>query len=185
MDHDRSSGEGVGPQEYTLVKMRVIDIPSQLKYVSSLPSSLSALVTPSQCRHLCLTLQEQDQRSSCLPRGCHSPTRDDVWTDELLDPSHHRVHSLQCERLRGWWGGTSARLSHTRNSGFTYTADVVLNMCMSWQNELPMNKLWPITCHKHLSAHDMKMLETISMWLGGGGVSAPLAMIGARLCVTH
>ena len=23
MDHDRSSGEGVGPQEYTLIKMQV------------------------------------------------------------------------------------------------------------------------------------------------------------------
>ena len=25
MDHDRSSGEGVGPQEYTLVKLRIHD----------------------------------------------------------------------------------------------------------------------------------------------------------------
>ena len=24
MDHDRSSGEGVGPQEYTLIKMKVV-----------------------------------------------------------------------------------------------------------------------------------------------------------------
>lgn len=33
MDHDRSSGEGVGPQEYTLIKMRVLDpIPSKLRY---------------------------------------------------------------------------------------------------------------------------------------------------------
>lgn len=35
MDHDRSSGEGVGPQEYTLVKLRIQDdaIPEKLKYV--------------------------------------------------------------------------------------------------------------------------------------------------------
>lgn len=37
MDHDRSSGEGVGPQEYTLIKMRVIgDIPAKLKYIPSI-----------------------------------------------------------------------------------------------------------------------------------------------------
>lgn len=32
MDHDRSSGEGVGPQEYTLIKMKVIgNVPAKLK----------------------------------------------------------------------------------------------------------------------------------------------------------
>lgn len=25
MDHDRASGEGVGPQEYTLIKMKAIE----------------------------------------------------------------------------------------------------------------------------------------------------------------
>ena len=35
MDHDRSSGEGVGPQEYTLVKMAVREpYPEALKAVS-------------------------------------------------------------------------------------------------------------------------------------------------------
>lgn len=31
MDHDRSSGEGVGPQEYTLVKMKLLQAPQKLK----------------------------------------------------------------------------------------------------------------------------------------------------------
>ena len=33
MDHDRASGEGVGPQEYTLIKMRVMAeaVPAVLK----------------------------------------------------------------------------------------------------------------------------------------------------------
>ena len=26
-DHDRSSGEGVGPQEYTLIKMEALELP--------------------------------------------------------------------------------------------------------------------------------------------------------------
>lgn len=32
MDHDRASGEGVGPQEYTLIKMKVLDpYPTKLR----------------------------------------------------------------------------------------------------------------------------------------------------------
>nr|XP_036222723.1 leucine--tRNA ligase, cytoplasmic [Bactrocera oleae] len=34
MDHDRSSGEGVGPQEYTLIKMRVLEKPAKLSAVN-------------------------------------------------------------------------------------------------------------------------------------------------------
>jgi len=34
MDHDRSSGEGVGPQEYTLIKMKLTGpLPKKLRYV--------------------------------------------------------------------------------------------------------------------------------------------------------
>lgn len=34
MDHDRSTGEGAGPQEYTLLKMEVVEpFPEVLKYV--------------------------------------------------------------------------------------------------------------------------------------------------------
>lgn len=33
MDHDRAKGEGVGPQEYTLVKMKVVQpYPDKLKF---------------------------------------------------------------------------------------------------------------------------------------------------------
>lgn len=36
MDHDRLSGEGVGPQEYTLIKMKLIEpFPEKLKSVIS------------------------------------------------------------------------------------------------------------------------------------------------------
>jgi leucyl-tRNA synthetase len=34
MDHDRSTGEGVGPQEYTLIKMKLLEpFPPKLRYV--------------------------------------------------------------------------------------------------------------------------------------------------------
>lgn len=33
MDHDRSKGEGVGPQEYTLIKMKAMQpYPEKLKF---------------------------------------------------------------------------------------------------------------------------------------------------------
>ena len=36
MDHDRSSGEGVGPQEYTLIKMQAVEpLPEKLRPLSS------------------------------------------------------------------------------------------------------------------------------------------------------
>jgi leucyl-tRNA synthetase len=30
-DHDRSEGEGIGPQEYTLIKMKVLEFPVALE----------------------------------------------------------------------------------------------------------------------------------------------------------
>ncbi len=43
MDHDRSSGEGVGPQEYTLIKMRVMEpLPAALASFKDIPVYLVA-----------------------------------------------------------------------------------------------------------------------------------------------
>ncbi|XP_037070028.1 leucine--tRNA ligase, cytoplasmic-like isoform X2 [Pollicipes pollicipes] len=42
MDHDRSSGEGVGPQEYTLIKMRLKTLPPKLSAAGSRPVFLVA-----------------------------------------------------------------------------------------------------------------------------------------------
>jgi len=30
-DHDRQDGEGVGPQEYTLIKIKVLEFPDKIK----------------------------------------------------------------------------------------------------------------------------------------------------------
>lgn len=48
MDHDRSSGEGVGPQEYTLIKMKVVKnkIPEKLKNVKSEIFMVAATLRP-------------------------------------------------------------------------------------------------------------------------------------------
>ena len=44
MDHDRSSGEGVGPQEYVLIKMKVVDdkLPQKLKKLKGTISLVAA-----------------------------------------------------------------------------------------------------------------------------------------------
>ena len=44
MDHDRSSGEGVGPQEYVLIKMKVVDekLPQKLKQLKGTISLVAA-----------------------------------------------------------------------------------------------------------------------------------------------
>ena len=41
-DHDRSEGEGVNPQEYTLVKLRVLELPEKLKFLEGKPVFLVA-----------------------------------------------------------------------------------------------------------------------------------------------
>lgn len=47
MDHDRSSGEGVGPQEYTLVKMKLIGkIPQKLAKIKSTIFLVAATLRP-------------------------------------------------------------------------------------------------------------------------------------------
>lgn len=47
MDHDRASGEGVGPQEYTLVKMRIVaNVPEPLKQVKTPIYLVAATLRP-------------------------------------------------------------------------------------------------------------------------------------------
>lgn len=46
MDHDRSSGEGVGPQEYTLIKMKLLEVPQKLKSVKGDVFLVAATLRP-------------------------------------------------------------------------------------------------------------------------------------------
>jgi leucyl-tRNA synthetase len=47
MDHDRSSGEGVGPQEYTLIKMKLVGaMPAKLKSIKSPIYMVAATLRP-------------------------------------------------------------------------------------------------------------------------------------------
>ncbi|ALC38838.1 CG33123 [Drosophila busckii] len=46
MDHDRSSGEGVGPQEYTLIKMKVLQAPKELSSIKQPIYMVAATLRP-------------------------------------------------------------------------------------------------------------------------------------------
>ncbi|XP_023175082.2 leucine--tRNA ligase, cytoplasmic [Drosophila hydei] len=46
MDHDRSSGEGVGPQEYTLIKMKVLQTPKALSAIKQPIFLVAATLRP-------------------------------------------------------------------------------------------------------------------------------------------
>ncbi|XP_065358523.1 leucine--tRNA ligase, cytoplasmic [Calliphora vicina] len=46
MDHDRSSGEGVGPQEYTLIKMKVLEKPAKLSAIKEPVYLVAATLRP-------------------------------------------------------------------------------------------------------------------------------------------
>ena len=41
-DHDRASGEGAIPQEYTLIKMRALELHGKLSQLQVLSSSISS-----------------------------------------------------------------------------------------------------------------------------------------------
>ncbi|XP_036329061.1 leucine--tRNA ligase, cytoplasmic [Rhagoletis pomonella] len=46
MDHDRSTGEGVGPQEYTLIKMKLLEKPAKLSGVTAPIYMVAATLRP-------------------------------------------------------------------------------------------------------------------------------------------
>lgn len=46
MDHDRSTGEGVGPQEYTLIKMKVLEKPAILSSINAPVFLVAATLRP-------------------------------------------------------------------------------------------------------------------------------------------
>ncbi|EKX38613.1 leucyl-tRNA synthetase, PPC-targeted [Guillardia theta CCMP2712] len=54
-DHDRATGEGVGPQEYVLIKMEILTLPPALQQVDS-TSSLPSCSSSCSCSSLLLVL---------------------------------------------------------------------------------------------------------------------------------
>lgn len=87
MDHDRSSGEGVGAQEYTLIKMKLLQLPDRLAK-SHLP-----LPFPSYSHSMAVAGWQGGGRETRLPRGGNAAPRDDVRADQLLASTRYGVSS--------------------------------------------------------------------------------------------
>ena len=89
MDHDRASGEGVGPQEYTLIKMKAIEpYPPKLRC----ETFHNALVTEGQFYNLCKSLFQLCGWKTSVSSCCHPEARDNVRTDQLLGEAGHGLH---------------------------------------------------------------------------------------------
>lgn len=77
-DHERASGEGVLPIEYTNIKLEV---------VAPFPEHLQKLADE-------VHDQSDFKGTQDLPAMCHSAARDHVWSNKLLDQARRRVRSL-------------------------------------------------------------------------------------------
>lgn len=67
-DHDRASGEGVGPQEYTIIKLRVLEFPGVLaplqgKDVFLGPATLRPETMSVSLLGVCVGSEEEEPRS--------------------------------------------------------------------------------------------------------------------------
>lgn len=86
MDHDRASGEGVGPQEYTLIKMKAIEpFPEKLKSVTRLSHDIHM----THIRYIQIIIW-----SVSVLGSSYIASRDNVWTDKLLDPSRATIYCI-------------------------------------------------------------------------------------------
>lgn len=91
MDHDRSTGEGVGPQEYTLIKMKIVaNMPEKLKYVTMVELKFNHFIrifdVLNRCHKSNYLYFQIDTIANLF--GCrHIKTGNNVWSNELLATS--------------------------------------------------------------------------------------------------
>ncbi|XP_063701981.1 leucine--tRNA ligase, cytoplasmic [Culicoides brevitarsis] len=85
MDHDRASGEGVGPQEYTLVKMKIVsNVPEKLKKIKTPIHLVAATLRPetmygqTNCwlhpdiKYIAFTVAKGDETWICTQRAARN-----------------------------------------------------------------------------------------------------------------
>ena len=109
-DHDRTAdGEGVGPQEYTIVKLRILDIPAThpLAQIPSLKDKLDKIyLAPATFRP-----ETMYGQTNCfiLPTGTYGAY--ELKSGEIVMISHRAARGFACQDLlKGTWGDeTEAR----------------------------------------------------------------------------
>lgn len=105
-DHDRTSeGEGVGPQEYTIVKLRVLDLPAThpLAQIPSLKDKLDRIfLAPATFRP-----ETMYGQTNCfiLPTGTYGAY--ELKNGDIVMISHRSARGFACQDLlKGAWGTT-------------------------------------------------------------------------------
>jgi len=100
-DHDRSEGEGVGPQEYTLIKLKVLEIPNDRPSLAPLLSSeycdMDVFLVPATLRP-----ETMYGQTNCfvLPSGDYGAFLIDTEngdTNELFVMSERAAKGLSCQ----------------------------------------------------------------------------------------
>ena len=105
-DHDRASdGEGVGPQEYTIVKLRVLDIPAThpLALLPGMEGKLDKVyLAPATFRP-----ETMYGQTNCfvLPTGTYGAY--EMKNGDVVMISHRAARGFACQDLlKGAWGST-------------------------------------------------------------------------------
>lgn len=95
MDHDRSDGEGVGPQEYTGIKMQVVEwSPAAQKVLEGRLGGRNVFLVAA-------TLRPETMSVRSLCGNDLSDMQDQVWPNQLLCGHGDQVRCLCGERPRG------------------------------------------------------------------------------------
>lgn len=152
-DHDRTAeGEGVGPQEYTIVKLRVLDIPSThaLAQIPSLKDKLDRIyLAPATFRP-----ETMYGQTNCfiLPTGTYGVY--ELKNGDVVIISHRSARGFACQDLlKGSWGSTDEAI-HGEIQGYD-----LLGMALS-APRTPYERIYTLP------------LLTISMGKGTGVVTS-------------
>lgn len=96
-DHDRASGEGVGPQEYTLIKLAVLEVA---------PSSPLAVLPAERVYLAAATLRAETMygQTNCfvLPEGDYGAY--EMTNGDILVMSHRAARGMSCQGYMSSWG---------------------------------------------------------------------------------
>jgi len=95
MDHDRAEGEGVGPQEYTAIKIELLELPKSMeklkgKKIYLLAATLRPETMPGQTN--CWILPEGQY-------GCYKAKNDEVYVT-----SHRAARNMSFQDIFDTWG---------------------------------------------------------------------------------
>ena len=139
-DHDRASGEGVGPQEYCLVKMRVQTEKLLLLLSKEKKKTKAAAPPPAAASPPSRLSSRSPTRAPHLPAGGHAEARDDVRADQLLGAARRAsTESTRGPRLFPFFALATTRALQTATE--TLLLPLLLLLSTSWEARRPQHGL--------------------------------------------